>query len=84
MPGLFRVMTMVWGVAYLAEAAARIIIIELTSAGTALAISKVMPYPVAAALVAWMIVYGRRARRKGERAAQANRVQDAAPPAMPS
>jgi hypothetical protein len=80
----FRVMTTVWGVVYLAEAAARIIIIELTSAGVALTISKVMPYPVAAALVAWMIIYGRRSRRKGERAAEANRAASAVPPDMPS
>jgi len=80
----FRVMTAVWGVAYLAEAAARTIIIEVTSAGTALSISKIMPFAVAAALVAWMTVYGQRARRKGERAAEANRAQGAAPPAIPS
>jgi hypothetical protein len=80
----FRLMTVVWGLAYLAEAGARILIVELTSAGTALSVSKVMPYAVAAVLVAWMIVYGQRARRKGERAAEASRARDEAPPAMPS
>jgi hypothetical protein len=70
----FRVMTAVWGLAYLAEAVARVVIIETTSAGTALAISKVMPFAVAGVLVAWMIVYGQHAKRKGERAAQANRA----------
>jgi hypothetical protein len=80
----FRVMTAVWGLAYLAEAAARILIVELTSAGTALAITKIMPYAVAAVLVAWMFVYGQRARRKGERAAQAGRARGEAPPVMPS
>jgi hypothetical protein len=49
---LFRVMTVVWGIAFLAEAAARVVIVELTSTGTALAISKVMPYVVAGMLVA--------------------------------
>jgi hypothetical protein len=66
---VFRVMTVVWGVAYLAEAAARVVIVELTSTGTALAISKVMPYVVAGLLVAWMIAYGNWSTRRGERTA---------------
>jgi hypothetical protein len=56
-------------VAYLAEAAARVVIVETTSTANALAVSKVMPYAVAAALVGWMIAYGRRAKREGERLA---------------
>jgi hypothetical protein len=59
----------VWGVAYLAEAAARVIIVETTSTSTALTVSKVMPYVVAAGIIAWMIAHGRRARREGERLA---------------
>ena len=76
----FRLFTVVWGVTYLAEAAARVIIVETTSTGTALTVSKVMPYVVFAALAAWMFAYGRRARRKGERLAaeaQAAEVQAA-------
>jgi hypothetical protein len=61
----FRLFTVVWGVTYLAEAAARVIIVETTS----LTVSKVMPYVVAAALFAWMFAYGRHARREGERLA---------------
>ena len=67
----FWLFTVVWGVAYLAEAAARIVIVETTSTGTALAVSKVMPYAVAGVLVAWMTFYGRRTRRQGERLAAA-------------
>ena len=67
----FRLFTVVWGVTYLAEAAARVIIVETTSTATALTVSKVMPYVVSAALVAWMIAYGRHARREGERIAVA-------------
>ncbi len=67
----FRLFSVVWGVAYLAEAAARIIIVETTSTGTALAVSKVMPYTVGAVLALWMVIYGRRARRQGERLAAA-------------
>jgi hypothetical protein len=62
---VFRVFTVVWGVTYLAEAAARVVIVETTSTGTALAISKVMPYAVAGLLTLWMVFYGRRARRPG-------------------
>ena len=63
----FKVTTVVWGVAYLLEAAARVVIVELTSTGTALAISKTMPYVIAAILGAWNVAYARQARRKGER-----------------
>ena len=80
---LFRLFTVVWGVVYLAEAAARVVIVETTSTGTALAVSKVMPYAVAGVLVGWMILVGRRARREGERlaaeAAQAGPAPTAAP-----
>jgi hypothetical protein len=67
----FRLLTVVWGLAYLAEAAARVVIVETTSTGTALAVSKVMPYAVGALLALWMFLYGRRARREGERLAAA-------------
>ena len=75
----FWLFTVVWGVTYLAEAAARVAIVETTSTGTALAVSKVMPYAVAGLLVLWMIIYGRHTRRQGERiAAQAAAAQAAA------
>lgn len=59
------------------DAAARVVIVEMTSASTALTVSKIMPYAVAAVLVAWMIVYGQRAKRKGERLAAASRAEAA-------
>jgi hypothetical protein len=68
---VFWLFTVVWGLAYLAEAAARIVIVETTSTGTALALSKVMPYAVAGVLAGWMFLYGRHARRQGERMAAA-------------
>jgi hypothetical protein len=85
----FRLFTVVWGVAYLAEAAARIVIVETTSTGTALAVSKVMPYAVGGLLALWMVSYGRHVRRQGERlaaaaqtaAAQTAAAQTAAAPA---
>jgi hypothetical protein len=68
---VFRLFTLVWGAAYLAEAAARVVIIELASTGTALTVSKTMPYVVAALLIGWTNLYGRRARRRGEQLAAA-------------
>jgi hypothetical protein len=78
---VFNLMTIVWGVAYLAEAAARVVIVQNTSAGTALTVSKFMPYAVAGVLVAWMAVYGQHAKRKGEAVAAAARAAAAAVPA---
>ena len=79
----FRLYTVVWGVAYLAEAAGRIVIVEVTSTGTALTVSKVMPYVVASAIIAWMIAHGRRARREGERLAAAHVAAEAVSAAAP-
>ena len=76
----FRLYTLVWGVVYLAEAAARVVIVETASTSTALTVSKVMPYAVAGSLMVWMTVHGRQVRREGERiaTAQAARAQAAA------
>jgi hypothetical protein len=80
----FRLYTVVWGVAYLAEAAARIIIVETTSTGTALTVSRVMPYVVSAVIIAWMIAHGRRARRIGERLAAASAAASNVPAEAPA
>ncbi len=68
---VFRVITAVWGVAFLFEAALRVVIVYNTSTGTALAISKVTPYVFAAILSGWTVAYGTRQKRKGERLAAA-------------
>lgn len=80
----FRLTTVVWGVAYLAEAIARIVIVESTTTGTALVVSKVMPYAVAGVLIIWNVAYGRRARRRGERLGVAAHARGEVPPPMPS
>jgi hypothetical protein len=79
----FGVVTVVWGVAFLAEAAARIVIVESTTLGTALGISKVTPFAVAGMLIAWNVAYGRRARRRGEARGEAARARGEAMPPMP-
>ncbi len=76
----FRVMTVVWGVTYLAVAAAHIVIVETQSAGTALSISKVLPYVVLAILISWTILYAKRGQRQGKRADAAQRAARAASP----
>ena len=68
---LFRVITIVWGVGFLLEAALRVVIVYGTSTGTALASSKVTPLVWAAGLSAWTAAYGARQKRKGERLAAA-------------
>jgi hypothetical protein len=67
----FRVVTAVWGIGYLAEAVVRVVIVQNTSTGTALAISKVLPFAVAGVLSAWTVGYGRYQKRKGEQLAAA-------------
>jgi hypothetical protein len=79
-----KVVTTVWGVAYLLEAAARVVIVENTSTGTAFGVSKVMPFAVAGVLAAWNVAYGRRARRTGERLGAAAAAAGEAPPPMPT
>jgi hypothetical protein len=73
----FVVITVVWGAAYLIEAAVRVLIVQETSAGTALAVSKVLPYAVAAALIAWTLGYGRVQKRRGDRIAAAYAAAEA-------
>jgi hypothetical protein len=80
----FKVVTIVWGVAYLLEAAARVVIVENTSIGTAFGISKVMPFAVAGVVAAWNVAYGRRARRKGERLGAEGAARGESLPAMPT
>jgi hypothetical protein len=80
----FTVVTIVWGVAYLLEAAARVVIVEFTSTGTALGISKVMPYAIAGVLAAWNVAYGRQAARKGERLGAEAAARAEAPPPIPT
>ena len=81
---VFRVITAVWGVAFLIEAALRVVIVYNTSAGTALAISKVTPFVFAAIMCAWTVAYGTRQKRKGERMAAAGVVIAASHTQAPS
>jgi hypothetical protein len=66
----FRVTTVVWGLAYLAEAAAQVLIIETSPIGVAKLTSHVLPLAVGAVAIAWNISYGMHSKRKGEQAAE--------------
>jgi hypothetical protein len=74
---VFRVITTVWGVGFLLEAALRVVIVYGTSTGTALASSKVTPFVWVAALSAWTVAYGQRQKKKGERLAAASETPQA-------
>jgi intracellular septation protein A len=64
---IFRIMTVVWGVGFLIEAALRVVIVFNTSTGTALAISKVTPFIFVGILLAWTFAYGTHHRKRAER-----------------
>jgi hypothetical protein len=76
----FRVITVVWGVGFLVEAAVRVVIVQNTSTGTALASSKAMPFLWAAILATWTAAYGTRQKRKGQPVAPAATTET---PAIP-
>jgi hypothetical protein len=63
----FRVITAIWGVAYLFEVAVRLVVVELTSTGIALLFSKLIPYLFAFVLSLWTLIYGEREKNKAQR-----------------
>jgi hypothetical protein len=62
----FRVITAAWGVVYLIEVAARLVVVELTSTGIALLFSKLVPYACAFGLSLWTLGYGEHEKKKAE------------------
>jgi intracellular septation protein A len=68
---VWRVITAVWGAAFLLEAAVRVVIVYHTSTGTALASSNVTPFLWLAVLSAWTVAYGAHRKKKGEQMAAA-------------
>jgi len=80
----FRVVTLVWGVMFVAEAATQAVIVETASIGTAKTTSNLLILPFAAAVIAWNISYAKRGQRKGVIADEARRARGEAPPPMPA
>lgn len=73
---IFRIITAVWGVGFLVEAALRVVIVYNTSTGTALASSKVTPFVFAGVLSAWTVAYGTYQKKKGERRGEMSQVPE--------
>jgi hypothetical protein len=63
----FAVITLTWGIAYLIEVAARLVVIEIASTGPALLFSKLVPYACAICLSIWTLGYGEHEKAKAER-----------------
>ncbi|MBW5481757.1 VC0807 family protein [Streptomyces bambusae] len=66
-----RVMTAVWGVAYVTEAAVRIALAYTLSTSTMVTLSPFMIYGVLGALALWTAWYGKRSQAEGEKRAAA-------------
>jgi hypothetical protein len=58
----FRLVTVVWGFAYVVEAAALALVVQAVSTGTALTVNKTAPWVVFALLFAWSYRRGMRLR----------------------
>ncbi len=80
---VFRVITIVWGVAYLIEAGVKALIVESTSISTAKAITQVLPFAVFGLVIMWNISYGNRRRAEGDRLRAAAIERGDEPPPMP-
>jgi hypothetical protein len=73
---IFRIITAVWGVGFLLEAALRVVVVYSTSTGTAMASSTVTPFLFAAILSGWTVAYGTHHKKKGERMAAAGQTPE--------
>jgi hypothetical protein len=80
----FRVVTVVWGIMFIAEAATQAVIIQTASASTAKTTSNLLILPFAAAVIAWNIPYAKKGQRRGVLADDARRARGEAPPPMPT
>ena len=80
----FQVITAAWGVAYLVEVAARLVVVEITSTGMALLFSKVVPYICAVLLSIWTLAYGEHEKKKAEQLAAPEGQHSAHDPEAPA
>lgn len=76
---VIRIMTVVWGVGYVLEALTRIGLSYRLSTATMVTVNSVLSYAVTGVLIAWTVLYGRRAAARGkERERQAAEAEAAA------
>lgn len=66
-----RVMTAVWGIGFVLEAAARVALVFALSVSAFMVVSQVMVYAVLFGLIGWTISYSRAAAREGRGMAEA-------------
>ncbi|MFB6619551.1 VC0807 family protein [Streptomyces sp. NPDC085524] len=71
-------MTLVWGVAYVAEAIVRVVLAYVLDTKTMVAVSPIMIYGVLGALGVWTAMYGKRSQAEGERRAAETAAAEAA------
>ena len=60
----FRTVTVVWGVAYLVEAAVLAVVVQVVSTGAALAFNRIAPWLVSGLLFVWSYRWGMRLRAR--------------------
>ncbi|MFJ7590349.1 VC0807 family protein [Streptomyces sp. NPDC097617] len=71
-------MTLVWGLAYVAEALVRVFLAYTLSTATMVVVSPIMIYGVLGALGVWTAMYGKRSQAEGERRAAEAAASEAA------
>lgn len=76
-----RNLTLVWGLAFIAEAVLRIVLVYTLSHSQTVTVNSILPYAVTGGLIFWTISYSKRARAKAQtaQATQAATAQSAAP-----
>ncbi len=80
----FRVITAVWGVGFLVEAALRVVIVDNVSTGTALVISNVSPFVFGGIASAWTLAYGAHRKKQSVRMAISGGQAPGPDPANPA
>jgi hypothetical protein len=65
-------MTWVWGLGFLADAAVSIMLVFTLSIREYLIVNPILGYGTTGALSLWSVIYGRRAKRRGEAARAAS------------
>jgi hypothetical protein len=78
-----RLVTIVWGVAFLAEALLRLALSFILPVPVFLVVSPAVGTAVTIGLIAWSVAYGRRTAERGQAAAQAAAALQAARPDAP-
>jgi hypothetical protein len=78
------IMTLVWGVGLVADAAASIALVYVLSIRTYLVVNQIMGYATIGSLTLWNLWFGRRMRRKGEARLAAAQAMSQSGPASPA